>query len=86
MSVLLQSFEQDIMKWAMIQSYKRLKGIDSYQVAIVHDEFQRDTAEDQAEYVGKVMRQCIIDAGEHYKVNLKLDGEYKIGNNWGETH
>jgi len=88
MSVFLQSFEADVMKWAMCTAAERIKeaGLDGFQVAVVHDEFQYDCAEEDADSIGKILRQSIIDAGVHYNSNCPLDGEYKIGNNWLETH
>ena len=32
------------------------------------------------------MRKAFQEAGEHFKMNCPMDGEYKIGNNWAETH
>ena len=88
MSTYLQSYEAICMKWAMIQAYHRIKaaGLDGHQVAVVHDEMQYDCSEKDAEAVGIILRQCIRDAGEHFKSFCSLEGEYKIGNNWGETH
>ena len=88
MSSYLQSGEAIIMKRAMVQSYKDIKsrGLDAFQVAIVHDEMQYDCAEDCAEEVGEILRNNIIKAGEYYHLRCPLDGEYKIGNDWSETH
>lgn len=88
MSTYLQSFEAICMKWAMVEAYRRIKkaGLDAFQVAVVHDEMQWDCAEQDAEEVGKILRQCIRDAGEHFNSFCPLEGEYKIGANWGETH
>jgi DNA polymerase I-like protein with 3'-5' exonuclease and polymerase domains len=55
-------------------------------VANVHDEAQLECPKDIAEDVGKAFRQSIIEAGEFYKLRCPLDGEYKIGRNWRETH
>ena len=55
-------------------------------VANVHDEAQLECPKDIAEEVGKTFRQSIIEAGEAYKLRCPLDGEYKIGRNWRETH
>jgi DNA polymerase-1 len=55
-------------------------------VANVHDEWQIEAAEAHADEVGRAARQSIIEAGEHYKLRCPLDGEYKIGRNWAETH
>ena len=55
-------------------------------VANVHDEAQLECSRDIAEDVGKAFKQSIIEAGEHFKLRCPLDGQYKIGNNWRETH
>ena len=55
-------------------------------VANVHDEAQLECPKDIAEEVGKAFKHSIIEAGEHYKLRCPLDGEYKIGRNWRETH
>ena len=88
MSSYLQAGEAIIMKRAMVESFKEIKkkGLDAFQVAVVHDEMQYDCAEDCAEEVGKILRKHIIEAGEYYKLCCPLDGEYVIGNNWLETH
>lgn len=88
MSSYLQAGEAIIMKRAMVESFKEIKkkGLDAFQVAVVHDEMQYDCSEDCAEEVGKILRRHIIEAGEYYKLCCPLDGEYVIGNNWLETH
>lgn len=88
MSSYLQAGEAVIMKKAMIESYKEIKqlGLDAFQVAIVHDEMQYDCAEDCAEQVGKILQKNIIAAGEYFGLRCPLGAEYKIGNNWLETH
>lgn len=55
-------------------------------VANVHDEFQFECPKDIAEIAGAAARQSIIEAGQAYKLRCPLDGEYKIGTNWRETH
>ena len=72
----------------MVEAHKRITeaGLDAFQVAVVHDEMQWDCAEKDAEAVGIILRQCIRDAGEHYKSFCPLEGEYKIGLTWLDTH
>jgi DNA polymerase I-like protein with 3'-5' exonuclease and polymerase domains len=55
-------------------------------VANVHDEFQMECPKEIADIVGAAARMSIIEAGEHYKLRCPLDGEYKIGANWRQTH
>jgi len=40
----------------------------------------------RAEEFGRLAVQSIIDAGKQLNVRCPLNGEYKIGNNWSETH
>lgn len=56
------------------------------QVAWVHDECQFEVIPDLAEEFGKAAVECISRAGQFFQFNIPLTGEYKIGNNWAETH
>jgi len=42
--------------------------------------------ESKAEEFGRLGVHAIIDAGKKLKIRCPLDGKYKIGNNWAETH
>ena len=55
-------------------------------VANVHDEFQLEVPKIYATIVGEAAKQSIVEAGLHFKLRCPLDGEFKIGNNWRETH
>ena len=55
-------------------------------VVNVHDEFQWETIEKYATITGEAGKQAIIDAGLFYNLRCPLDGEYKIGKSWRETH
>ena len=54
-------------------------------VANVHDEWQVE-AKDSLDAVGKYGVKSIIEAGTNLNLKCPLDGEYKIGDNWSETH
>ena len=88
LSVYLQGGETVIMRLANVFWYNRAKkeNIDFKQVVWVHDEWQTEVEETKAEDLGKLQVQAIRDAGSYFKMNCPLDGEYKIGNNWAETH
>lgn len=88
MSFYLQSFEQAVVKWVMWTAYQRLTkaGIDFKQVAVVHDEIQYEVPVEQAEQTGQIVQQCFRDAGEFFKTFCPLEGEYKVGMNWKESH
>ena len=55
-------------------------------VANVHDEWQVEVREDQADQVGKLGVQAIQEVQRSLSLNCPLDGEYKVGGNWSETH
>jgi DNA polymerase I-like protein with 3'-5' exonuclease and polymerase domains len=55
-------------------------------MATVHDEWQLECSPDIAEDIGKAGVESISLAGQKLGVNMPLDGEYKIGSNWSETH
>jgi DNA polymerase I-like protein with 3'-5' exonuclease and polymerase domains len=76
------------MKYAMIlwHNWVKKKKLDARQVAVVHDEFQIEVRKDHADEVGELVKQSIIQAGKHFKLNTPLDAEYRTGNNWAETH
>ena len=86
LNMLLQGAGAIVMKQALVIFNNKLQGIDAHFVANVHDEFQVETREDLAETVGKLGVESIIEAGKVLKLNCPLDGEYRIGDNWSETH
>lgn len=55
-------------------------------VANVHDEWQMEMPASIAEEVCKTARQSIVEAGVALNLRCPLDGDYKIGLNWKETH
>ena len=61
-------------------------GVYFKQVSVVHDEFQVECNPEDAELVGKTIAESMKEAGEFFKVRIPIDGEYKIGLNWKETH
>lgn len=55
-------------------------------VANVHDEFQFEVPESFAEVTGEAAKNSIIEAGVFFKLRCPLDGEYKYGKSWRDTH
>ncbi len=92
LNMLLQSAGAVCMKVALIQLFHLLNGLrwqhgrEYAFVANIHDEFQAEVTPDKAEVFGKLAVESIQHAGKQLKLNVPLDGEYKIGNNWSETH
>jgi DNA polymerase I len=61
-------------------------GVDYMQLLWVHDEVQCAVKTDRSEELGKICVQAIENVGEHYKLRCPITGEYKVGQNWAETH
>jgi len=45
-----------------------------------------EVRQDLSDHVGELAIECIIKAGEYYNLRCPMDGEYKVGDNWSETH
>jgi DNA polymerase-1 len=88
LSVYLQGGETVIMRMANYLWYTTAKKekINFKQVVWVHDEWQTEVEESRAEDLGRLQVQSIRDTGEYYNLNCPLDGEFKVGKNWAETH
>jgi len=85
---LLQSAGALVMKQALVilDKYAKMYNLDYKFVGNVHDEFQVEVREEQAERFGALAASCIEAAGIHFKLRCPLAGEYNVGNNWAETH
>ena len=88
LNTLLQGAGAIVMKQAVVLLKKELVRNKIWHEfkANVHDEWQIECKEADAERVGQIGRQAIVDAGIVLKMRCPLDGEYKIGNSWKETH
>lgn len=62
------------------------KGIDHMKVGDIHDEGQHDVLASDAEEFGRLAVASIVAAGEDLGFRVPLNGEYKIGLSWAETH
>ena len=54
--------------------------------ANVHDEVQFSCLEEHAHDLGATFVAAMTQAGKVLDIKCPLDGDYKIGNNWAETH
>ena len=88
LNTLLQSAGAVIMKKALVllDQYAKQYNIDYKFVLNVHDEFQCEVREDQADFFGGLAVGSIVQAGKSFKLNCPLDGEYKVGETWQQTH
>jgi len=85
---LLQGAGAIVMKKALIILHKKIKCgiIDASFCANVHDEWQIEVDEADAERVGKMAVEAIEEAGRHFNLRCPLTGEYHVGNSWKDTH
>lgn len=86
LSVLLQSVEAIVMKKATVLWTERAAHLDWKILTWVHDEWQTQVLIEHTEELAKIQVQAIIDAGEYYNLNCPMDGAFKIGKTWKETH
>tara|TARA_R100000231_G_scaffold2827_3_gene5181 strand:- start:839 stop:2584 length:1746 start_codon:yes stop_codon:yes gene_type:complete len=85
---LLQGGGAIVMKQALVLLCKRLDSTNTpYKlVANIHDEWQLEVPKCNAEKVGYLAVDSIMDAGDYLKLRCPLGGQYKLGGNWSETH
>jgi DNA polymerase I-like protein with 3'-5' exonuclease and polymerase domains len=85
---LLQGAGSIVMKRALIILNDSLKSssIDAHVVANIHDEWQVETWHEDVDKLGEIAVDAIRQAGDYYNLDCPLDGEYKVGGNWSETH
>jgi len=86
LNTLLQGAGACVMKQAMVHLADKLRNIPHKFVANVHDEWQIETPAHYADTVGRIGVRSIRIAGETLGLQCPLDGEYRVGNNWAETH
>ena len=86
LNTLLQGAGACVMKQALIHLADKLRNIPHKFVANVHDEWQIETPAHYADTVGRIGVRSIRIAGETLGLRCPLDGEYRVGNNWAETH
>ncbi len=92
LNTLLQSAGALISKQATIFAYENLCnagyqwGKDWALVAHIHDELQIEARPQIAEEVGRIVVRSMEQAGQFFNFRVPITGEYKVGNNWAETH
>lgn len=88
LNTLLQGAGAVVMKQALVVLHWLLleNKIPHQFVANVHDEFQIETPAEFGEIVGQLGVLAIQEAGTDFKMRCPLDGAYKIGKSWADTH
>ena len=88
LNTLLQAAGAIVMKQALVKLDEMAQefDIDYKFVGNIHDEVQTEVDEQQAETFGWLAVECLKEAGQDFGLRCPLDGEYKIGSTWAETH
>ena len=88
LNTLLQAAGAIVMKQALVtlDDYAKLWNINYKFVGNIHDEVQSEVATEQAEKFGWLAVECLKAAGISFELRCPLDGEYKVGSTWAETH
>jgi hypothetical protein len=88
LNTLLQAAGAVVMKQSLVifSDFAQKWGLTYRMVGNIHDEVQMEVLEKDAKNAGYLMVESIKAAGKHFDMRCDLDGEYKIGNNWAETH
>ncbi len=88
LNTLLQSAGAIIMKkaLALLDEYATKWKLKYHFVGNIHDEIQTEVEQEKAEVFGRLACSCIEAAGLHFNLNCPLEGEYKVGDSWAETH
>lgn len=90
LNTLLQGSGAVVSKYWMIVANNRLR--DRFgsnvvkQLAYVHDELQFSCPAKFADEAGKIITDAAIEAGKRLSILMPINAEYKIGNNWSQTH
>ena len=88
LNTLLQGAGAIVMKKALVILSDKLQALNipNKFVANIHDEWQIETPEHYGKAVGINAVRAIREAGDALELRCPLDGEYKVGKNWEETH
>ena len=88
LNTLLQGAGAIVMKQAVVLLKKELQREKIWHEfkANVHDEWQIECKEKDADLIGDMGKWAIQQAGRILNMRCPLDGEYKVGNSWKETH
>ena len=88
LNTLLQGAGAVVMKKALVllDDYAQQWSLDYKFIGNIHDEVQAEVSEKHAEKYGYLAVECLKAAGLAFDLRCPLDGEYKVGTTWAETH
>ena len=88
LNTLLQAAGAIVMKKALVilDDYASQWDLDYKFLGNIHDEVQAEVVTNHAEKYGWLAVECLKAAGVAFDLRCPLDGEYKVGTTWAETH
>ena len=86
LNTLLQGAGAIVSKYWMVEASKSAMRLGAHQLAYIHDELQYSCNQKVADEFGKAVTAAATTAGQQLNLNIRIDAEYRIGNNWAETH
>jgi len=88
LNTLLQGAGAIVCKKWLVEIDKRVRksGLDAKLVASVHDEYQFEVAKPDINRFTKITKEAMYQTQREFSFKCDLDSDYKIGNNWAETH
>ena len=88
LNTLLQAAGAIVMKKALVllDDYAQQWNLNYKLIGNIHDEVQTEVSEKHAEKFGYLAVECLKAAGLAFNLRCPLDGEYKVGTTWAETH
>lgn len=86
LNTLLQSAGALLVKKATVLAAPVWDTLGARLILHIHDEVQLEVPAENAEAAGKAFVTALQEAGRIWGFRCPLSGEYKVGNNWAETH
>ena len=88
LNTLIQGAGAVVCKQWLVEMDKGIKrlGLDAKLVASVHDEYQFEVANPDIKPFTEITREAIQSTEKILNLNCMLDSNFKVGNNWSETH
>lgn len=89
LNYVIQSAEKIQMALAayFLRRWIKEQDLDAFWVGNIHDEWQLDCVDEAtAERVGELACEAMRTAGRYLGFRVPMDGDYRIGRNWKETH
>ena len=88
LNTLLQAAGAIVMKKALVilDEYANQWKLDYRFLGNIHDEVQAEVVTNHAEKYGWLAVECLKASGVAFDLRCPLDGEYKVGTTWAETH